>query len=309
MQKLATTELANLLEKDALRFAEPMSLHTSFQIGGPADIFTLPSSQAELMQILKFCYTHDIPWMIVGRGSNLLVSDKGIRGMVIATDLYNKISIDENYVSAFCGASLEDLCNFCRDNGVAGLEFASGIPGSVGGAVFMNAGAYGGEIKDVLYCSKALNPTLEGLNAANPILHIKYDEHQFGYRHSSFQDNGFIHLSSVFKLNYDDKDSIAQRMRDLHEERWCKQPMELPSGGSIFKRPPGHFTGKLIDDCGMRGYQLGGARISDKHCGFIVNAGGATAADVMALIKHAQDEVKRRYDVDLQTEIRKVGDW
>ncbi|NLK50493.1 MAG: FAD-binding protein, partial [Candidatus Cloacimonetes bacterium] len=151
MQKLATTELANLLEKDALRFAEPMSLHTSFQIGGPADIYTLPSSQAELMQILKFCYTHAIPWMIVGRGSNLLVSDKGIRGMVIATDLYNKISIDENYVSAFCGTSLEDLCNFCMENGVAGLEFASGIPGSVGGAVFMNAGAYGGEIKDILY--------------------------------------------------------------------------------------------------------------------------------------------------------------
>ena len=286
-----------------------MSLHTSFEIGGPAEMFCLPSSQADMIELLRFANRHSLPWMIIGKGSNLLVSDKGIRGMVIATQGYTKISVDENYVSAFCGVSLRELSEFCRDKGLAGLEFASGIPGSVGGAGFMNAGAYGSEIKDTLYCSKALDPTPKGLDASNPIIHLKSDEHHFAYRFSSFQSSGLIHLSSVFKLKYDDPEAIASRMTDLEAQRWSKQPMELPSAGSVFKRPEGHFTGKLIDDCGLRGFQIGGARISDKHCGFIVNAGNACAADVEALISHVRSVVKARFGVELQPEIRKVGDW
>jgi len=174
-----------------------MTAHTSFKIGGPADVFCQPSSQAQIIQILRFALENSLPWMVLGKGSNLLVSDKGIRGIVVSTEKYTKLSIDENYVSAFCGVSLRELCEFCRDRGLAGMEFASGIPGSVGGAVFMNAGAYGGEIKDTLYCSKALEPTPKGLTASNPIIHLRHDDHQFEYRGSSLQTRGLVHLSSV----------------------------------------------------------------------------------------------------------------
>lgn len=309
IQTLATQQLGGLVHKGIILFDEPMSLHTSFEIGGPAELYCLPASQAEFMQLISFALKNSVSWMIAGRGSNLLVSDSGITGMVIATQHYSKITKDENYVSAYCGVSMEDLCDFCRDNGLAGLEFASGIPGSVGGAVFMNAGAYGGEIKDVLYCSKAINPTQLNIDANSPVLHIRHEQHEFAYRHSSFQTNNYLHLSSVFKLSYDAPDAIRARMQDLHEQRWSKQPMDLPSGGSVFKRPQGHFTGKLIDDCGLRGFQIGAAKISDKHCGFIVNTGGATATDVMALIKHTQQTVWERFGVMLQTEIRPVGIW
>lgn len=286
-----------------------MSHHTSLEIGGPADIFCLPSSQAEIIGLLRFAFEHQIPWMILGKGSNLLVSDKGIRGMVIATEAYRKITRDENFVSAFCGVSLRQLCEFCQQEGLGGLEFASGIPGSVGGAVFMNAGAYDGEIRDCLCFSKALETTPDGVWAQHPILHIRYEQHEFSYRNSSFQRQSWFHLSSAFRLRNDDPKAIAERMQELHEMRWSKQPMELPSGGSVFKRPEGHFTGKLIDDCGLRGYNIGSAMISDKHCGFIVNTGGATAQDVQDLIWHIQATVKERFGVSLQPEIRKVGEW
>jgi len=290
-QALAKEHLADLVETGELRFDEMMNLHTSFKIGGPADLFCLPTSQAQIMQILRFALSHSIPWMILGKGSNLLVSDKGIRGMVICTDNYRKLSIDENYVSAFCGVSLRDLCEFCRDRGLAGLEFASGIPGSVGGAVFMNAGAYGGEIKDVLYCSKCLSPTLESIDSSNPVLHLKAEDHSFSYRHSALQDRGLIQLSSVFRLKPDSPELIKQRMDDLEKQRNDKQPMDLPSAGSVFKRPEGHFTGKLVDDCGLRGCRIGDAAVSDKHCGFIVNLGNATANDVLQVIRHVQSTV------------------
>ncbi|HOH78499.1 MAG TPA: UDP-N-acetylmuramate dehydrogenase [Candidatus Cloacimonadota bacterium] len=309
LKDLIKQHLPELLDSGALLFDEPMKAHTSFNIGGPADLFCLPSSQAQIIQVLRFAQENSLPWMILGKGSNLLVSDKGIRGIVISTQKYTKLSLDENYVSAFCGVSLRELCEFCRDRGLAGLEFASGIPGSVGGAVFMNAGAYGGEIKDALYCSKALEPTPQGLTAPHPILHLKHADHQFDYRTSSLQTRGLVHLSSVFKLRYDSPEEINARMLELDSQRWEKQPMELPSAGSVFKRPEGHFTGKLIDDCGLRGFQIGGARISDKHCGFIVNVDNASAADVDALIKHAQTVVQQRFGVSLRTEIRKVGEW
>lgn len=290
-------------------FDELMSKHTTFQIGGPADVFCMPESQMELVMLLRYALETGTPYMILGKGSNLLVSDKGVRGMVISTDRFVKISRDENFVSAFCGATLKDVSEFAAEIGLSGLEFAHGIPGSVGGAVFMNAGAYGGEIKDVLYCSKCLEPRIDKLDGIRSIMHIKAEDHDFVYRGSSLQSRGLIHLSSVFKLTPDDPDAIKARIADLEKQRWDKQPMEMPSAGSIFKRPEGHFTGKLVDDCGLRGYRIGDAAVSDKHCGFIVNLGQATAADVQALIAHVQTTVYNKFGVLLETEVRIVGEW
>lgn len=286
-----------------------MAKHTSFGIGGPADVFCVPDTQMELVMLIRYALETGTPYMILGKGSNLLVSDKGIRGMVISTEKFIKISRDENYVSAYCGATLKDLSIYSADQGLSGLEFAHGIPGSVGGAVYMNAGAYGGEIKDVLYCSKCLEPDLDKLEGIRSIMHVRAEEHEFRYRGSSLQNRGLIHLSSVFKLTPDDPAVIKSRIADLEKQRWDKQPMEMPSAGSIFKRPEGHFTGKLVDDCGLRGYRIGDAAVSEKHCGFIVNLGKASATDVRALICHVQNTVRERFGVNLETEVRIIGEW
>lgn len=307
-QEKAIDKLPALIEAGILAFDVPLKEHCSFKIGGPADILASPQTQAQFISLLIFCLQNAVPYFILGKGSNLLISDLGFRGMVINTLDYQKISRDESFVSAYCGVALSDLCDFAQQQGLSGLEFASGIPGTVGGAVFMNAGAYGGEIKDILYCSKCLVPTLEGLLNPNPIVHLKAEQHDFGYRHSVFQDRSLLHLSSVFKLSEDDPDAIKARMDDLHKQRWDKQPMDLPSAGSVFRRPEGHFVGKLIDDCGLRGFSLGNAAISDKHCGFIVNLGGATAAQVHDLIKYVQRIVLERFGVVLHTEIRFIGE-
>jgi UDP-N-acetylmuramate dehydrogenase len=294
-----------LVETGVIRFEEPLKDHCSYKIGGPAQVFCSPASITQLVEMLDYALANGIDYFILGNGSNLLISDKGVRGLIIHTGALNKISHDGDCLSAYCGASLKDLCKVALEQGLSGLEFASGIPGSVGGAVYMNAGAYGGEIKDVLYCSKYLDP--KQLDPASPVRHLKADEHNFGYRSSIFQNSGFIHLSSVFRLKPDDPDRIRDRMLDLEKQRWDKQPMDLPSGGSVFKRPEGHFTGKLVDDCGLRGFRIGGAAVSDKHCGFIVNLGGATAQDVLDVIRHVQKEVFGRFGVRLETEIRFVG--
>ncbi len=299
---------AHLMEQGILRLEEPLALHTSFKIGGPAEFFALPDTQKDFIDLLIYSIKNNLPYFIMGRGSNLLVSDRGLRGLVICTDKLNKLTRDENYISAFCGAKLKDLSDFAQESGLSGLEFASGIPGSVGGAVFMNAGAYGGEIKDVLYCSKCLNPTLEALQSSNPIIHLKAEQHNFSYRNSALQHLGLIQLSSVFKLNPDPPEAIEARMVDLDEQRNSKQPMDLPSAGSVFKRPEGHFTGKLVDDCGLRGFRIGDAAVSNKHCGFIVNLGNATASEVLQVIRHVQDTVFARFGVRLETEIRMVGE-
>ena len=297
-----------LSEQGKLLFDEPLAPYSSFKIGGPADVLAKPDTQKDLIDLLIYAIKREIPWFILGKGSNLLIGDKGIRGLVISMEGFNKITRDENYVSAFAGQSLKELCRFCMEEGLSGLEFACGIPGSVGGAVFMNAGAYEGEIKDVLYCSKCLTPTLKSLQSTNPILHLKKEAHMFSYRHSALQDRGFIHLSSVFKLSPAPRVDILKRMEELDQMRNDKQPMDMPSAGSVFKRPPGHFTGKLVDDCGLRGFRIGGASISNKHCGFIVNLGGATAKDVKDLIEHVQSTVYERFKVHLETEIRQVGE-
>lgn len=298
----------DMFTRGELRFQESLSAHCSFKIGGPADVFALPFSQKDLIRLLTFALERDLPWFIMGKGSNLLIGDKGIRGLVISTDNLHKITRDENYVSAFAGVKLKDLCEFCCQSGLSGLEFASGIPGSVGGAVFMNAGAYGGEIKDVLYCSKCLSPDLESLTGGKPVIHLKAEEHHFAYRFSALQTQNLIQLSSVFQLKPDAPELIRARMDDLNAQRDAKQPMDLPSGGSVFKRPEGYFTGKLIDDCGLRGYRIGDAAISEKHCGFIVNLGNATAAEVRALIEYVQATILARFGVRLEPELRMVGE-
>jgi UDP-N-acetylmuramate dehydrogenase len=297
-----------LYETARLRLDEALSAHCTFRIGGPADYFAIPETQQELISLLSYALSHRIPYFILGKGSNLLVSDKGIRGLVISTEAFGKITRDEQYISAFCGVQLKDLCAFAMREGLAGLEFASGIPGSVGGAVFMNAGAYNGEIKDVLYCSKCLNPTLDSLLSSQPVLHLKAEAHHFGYRRSALQALDYVHLSSVFKLIPEDPDVIKARMEELDLQRWSKQPMDLPSAGSVFKRPEGHFTGKLVDDCGLRGFRIGDAAVSNLHCGFIVNLGKATAQDVLNVIQYVQETVFARFGVKLETEIRMVGE-
>jgi len=307
LKTLIQTRFPDLVANGAIRFDEPLSKHCSFEIGGPAEAFCEPDSVTQLIEMLAFALSNHLTYFILGKGSNVLISDKGMEGMIIHTGRLNQIQRDEHCVSAQCGASLRDLCFFAQENGLAGLECASGIPGSVGGAVFMNAGAYGGEIKDVLHFSKYLEPTPEGLKDFSSVKHLKAEEHLFGYRSSVFQNSGFIHLSSLFQLRPDDPKAILQRMEELDYERNSKQPMDLPSGGSAFKRPPGYYAGKLIDDCELRGFQLGGAAISKKHCGFIVNLGGATAADVQALIAHVQNTVYERFEVKLEPELRLIG--
>lgn len=268
----------------------------------------MPTTQKDLIRLLVFALENNLPYFIMGKGSNLLIGDGGIRGLVISSNGMTKITRDERYVSAFAGAKLRDLCDFCCREGLSGLEFASGIPGSVGGAVFMNAGAYGGEIKDVLYCSKCLSPSLESLTGGSPVIHLKAEQHDFTYRNSALQAQSLIQLSSVFRLTEDDPASIQKRMDEMNEQRNAKQPMDLPSGGSVFKRPEGYFTGKLVDDCGLRGYRIGDAAISDKHCGFIVNLGSATATEVKTLIKFIQTTIFERFGVRLELELRMVGE-
>nr|MDK2851468.1 UDP-N-acetylmuramate dehydrogenase [Candidatus Cloacimonadota bacterium] len=300
---------AHMVESGKMRFNEILAPYTSFHIGGPADVFAMPDTQKELIDLLIYAIKHDIKYFILGKGTNLLVSDRGFRGIVISMEAFRKITRDENFVSAFAGVELKKLCEFTQQEGLAGLEFACGIPGSVGGAVFMNAGAYDGEIANVLYCSKCLIADLENLQSSNPILHLRAHEHDFSYRMSAFQKRSLIHLSSVFKLKEDDPSQIIARMNEYDNQRQSKQPLDLPSAGSVFKRPQGYFTGKLIDECGLRGYRIGDAAISSKHCGFIVNLGNATAQDVLSLIQYVQDTVYRKFGVRLQTELRTVGEF
>lgn len=300
--------LPDLLEAGIIKFDVPLKDYCSFKIGGPADVFCTPVSNANIIAILQFCISENIPYFILGKGSNLLIPDNGLRSVVISTQNMQKLTRDKDYISAFCGVSLSELSEYAQQMGLSGLEFAHGIPGSVGGAVYMNAGAYGGEIKDVLYCSKCLVPTIDSLTSGNPVLHLKAADHHFGYRKSVFQQGKLIHLSSVFHLAPKAPDEILASMDELKEQRWEKQPMDMPSAGSVFKRPEGHFTGKLVDDCGLRGFRIGDAAVSDKHCGFIVNLGSATAAEVLQVIRHVQQTVKTRFGVSLETEIRILGD-
>ena len=296
-------KLQNLIGKEKVLVNEPMASHTTFRIGGPADYFVMPETIEELASVLKLCREENLPYFILGNGSNLLVGDKGYRGIVV--QLYKNfdgIQIEGTTVTAKAGSMLIRTAKEAGKAGLTGLEFASGIPGTIGGAMVMNAGAYGGEMKDVVTAVTVL--TKEG-----EIKTLTGEEMNFRYRGSVVEEEGYIVLEAVMELKEGNQDEIQARIDELSLQRKTKQPIEYPSAGSTFKRPEGYFAGKLIMDTGLRGYKVGGAQVSEKHCGFVINAGGATAADVMRLMQDVSDRVNEQFGVILEPEVKKIGDF
>lgn len=280
---------------------ESLAKYTYTKTGGNADLFVMPKTTEEVQSVVQFCSEESVPLTILGNGSNLIVKDGGIRGIVLYLDLLNTVYREDTMIYAGSGAKLIDVSRFARDESLTGLEFACGIPGSVGGALYMNAGAYGGEISDCLH--KATVLTTKG-----ELLHLERADLAAKYRHSTVAEKNYIVLEAAFQLEFSEKLPIEAKMAELTEARESKQPLEYPSCGSVFKRPPGHFAGRLIQESHLQGFQIGGAQVSEKHAGFIVNVGGATATDYMKVIKHVQETVKRNFDVDLETEVRIIGE-
>ena len=295
--------IRKLGEQVEILVAEPMKNHTTFRIGGPADALALPKTPEEVAEVVRFCHEHAQPYYVLGNGSNLLVSDEGYRGLVL--QLYrnfNDIQVNGETITVQSGAMLAAVARTAYQTGLTGLEFASGIPGTIGGAVVMNAGAYGGEMKNVLKEVTVL--TKEG-----EVLVIPAKALELGYRTSVIPKNGWIVLGAVLQLKKGDREQILARMEELKEQRITKQPLDLPSAGSTFKRPEGYFAGKLIMDAGLRGFTVGGAQVSEKHCGFVVNRGNATAADVWELICEVKRRVKEMTGVELEPEVKLLGDF
>lgn len=295
--------IRKLGEQVEILVAEPMKNHTTFRIGGPADALALPKTPEEVAEVVRFCHEHAQPYYVLGNGSNLLVSDEGYRGLVL--QLYrnfNEIQVNGEMITVQSGAMLAAVARTAYQAGLTGLEFASGIPGTIGGAVVMNAGAYGGEMKNVLKEVTVL--TKEG-----EVLVIPAKALELGYRTSVIPKNGWIVLGAVLQLKKGDQEQILARMEELKEQRITKQPLDLPSAGSTFKRPEGYFAGKLIMDAGLRGFTVGGAQVSEKHCGFVVNRGNATAADVWELICEVKRRVKEMTGVELEPEVKLLGDF
>lgn len=296
-----TWRLRSIVGDDDVALDEPMSKHTSFRIGGPADLFVTPDDIDELRDVIAACRAAGVPHFVLGCGSDLLVADEGYRGVIVScTKGLVNVAIDGETMACQAGVPLREASEMACELGLSGLEFACGIPGSVGGACFMNAGAYGGCVADVLESVRCLMP--DGTQQSLPV-----EELALGYRASRVRDEGLVVLSATFRLHEGDQDDIRARMDDFTHRRRKKQPLELPSAGSTFKRPEGHFAGKLISDAGLKGYARGGASVSTKHAGFVVNNGGATAADVHAVIRHVQDEVERQFGVRLEPELRFLG--
>ncbi|EOH98181.1 UDP-N-acetylenolpyruvoylglucosamine reductase [Enterococcus moraviensis ATCC BAA-383] len=294
-------EMMNELTDITLLFDEPLMNFTFTKTGGPADVLAFPKSKAEVTILVEYCRSHDIPWLVLGNASNLIVRDGGIRGMVIMLENMKQISVSKTQIVVEAGAKLIDTTYVALDHDLTGFEFACGIPGSIGGAVYMNAGAYGGEIKDVF-------TSVEVLLEDGTIKTLKNEEMQFSYRHSAIQSMHCIVLEATFSLKKGEHSVIKSQMDELTELRESKQPLEYPSCGSVFKRPEGHFTGKLIQDAGLQGLKWGGAQISEKHAGFIVNIDHATATDYVELIAHIQQVIKEKFDVVLETEVRIIGE-
>ena len=284
-----------------IKIDENMSNHIHFKVGGPVDILLIPSKVNQVVETLKICKNENIPYFIIGNGSNLLVKDGGIRGVVIKLSNLLFIEVKDNTIKASSGTLLEDVSKKAVENSLTGFEFACGIPGSVGGAVFMNAGAYDGEIKNVI-------KEAEVLDIDGNIMVLSKEELELGYRTSKVMKDNLLVLSATFELTKGDKEKIQERVDELTEKRESKQPLEYPSAGSTFKRPEGYFAGKLIQDAGLKGASVGGAAVSEKHSGFVINKDGATAEDVLNLIAHVQNEVKKQFGVELHTEVRIIGE-
>lgn len=274
-----------------------LSAHTSFKIGGKADLFVMPDTTEKLASVISACKKDELKVLILGKGSNLLVSDNGFKGVVVSTGALDKLElIDETTVYCQSGVTLSKLCRFALDNSLTGLEFAYGIPGSAGGAAYMNAGAYGGEMKDVLY-------RCDHISSDGETGSFEGDELDLSYRHSVYSKSDKTVTALYLKLQKGDKTAIKAKMDELMGKRRDKQPLEYPSAGSTFKRPEGHFAGALIEQCGLKGFTVGGAQVSPKHAGFVVNVGGATANDVLGVIKHCQSVVFENTGVMLEPEV------
>ncbi len=289
--------------ENRIKTNEKLSRYTTFKIGGEADYIAEPENVEQIKALIDLCEKHGIKYFILGKGSNVIASDKGYRGMIIhINDGMNNISVDGCRITAEAGASLIKVARTARDNGLTGMEFASGIPGTVGGAVYMNAGAYDGEIKNIV-------ASVKGLDKNGEIYNISGKDMDFSYRHSLAEEKDLIITETVFELEKGDISGIDEKMQQLAEKRREKQPLEYPSAGSTFKRPEGYFAGKLIMDSGLRGYSVGDAEISEKHCGFVINKGNATAGDVMKLISDVKSRVYENFGVNLEMEIKKLGEF
>lgn len=291
---------ANVPEEDILT-EEPMSRHTTFRIGGEAACFIRISSEEQLRKLIPYFENVGVEYFVLGKGSNLLVGDKGYTGVILQiSDACQQIEAEGNRLQVQAGAALSKVALFAMERGLEGLEFAAGIPGTVGGGVVMNAGAYGGEMKQVV-------ESVRVLSSEGEILTLDNDTMEFGYRTSIIRNRNFTVLSVTFRLREGNREEIRARVEDFQKRRMEKQPLNYPSAGSTFKRPEGYFAGKLIMDAGLRGFQIGDARVSDKHCGFVVNVGKATARDVTDVIEEVQEKVRERFGVSLEREVIYLG--
>lgn len=281
---------------------ENMSNHTTFKVGGPAEYYVC-AGRAQVGEIISLCKSYDVPWQVIGNGSNLLVGDKGISGLVLELGREaSQVTVEECVIKAEAGALLSVAARKAAEHGLAGMEFASGIPGTVGGAVVMNAGAYGGEMKQIVRKASVL--TVDGEEEE-----LSPEELDFGYRHSCIPENHMVVLAAEFVLEKGEPEAIREQMMKLRSQRSEKQPLEYPSAGSTFKRPKGYFAGKLIQDAGLRGYRVGDAQVSEKHCGFVINRGEATASQIRQLILDVQDKVEEQFGVRLEAEVRFLGEF
>lgn len=296
-------EIKYRISSERVLVDEPMSKHTTFRIGGNADVFVSISNETELVELIAYLKEEQVPYYIIGNGSNLLVSDKGFNGVIIEIGSnYKDIRVRDNQIIARAGALLSAVSHVALENNLAGMEFASGIPGTVGGAIIMNAGAYGGEMKQVASQIKAIMPD-------GTIKLLSNEDMKFEYRNSRAKKEGFIILQVTYQLTEGDREVIDGIMRDLNMKRRDKQPLEYPSAGSTFKRPEGYFAGKLISDAGLKGFSIGGAQVSEKHAGFLINKDNATSADMYKLIMEVRDRVKESTGVELEPEVIFLGDF
>ncbi len=295
--------VSKIIPENQLFIDEPMKKHTTFRIGGNADLYIRTDGIEQIVKIIQLCNSESVPYFVLGNGSNVLVSDKGYRGVVI--QIYNnieEISVEEEVIVAPAGMLLSRVANFAKENELTGMEFSAGIPGTIGGGVMMNEGAYGGEFKDIVVSAKVIDKQ-------GNVLILSNEELRFGYRHSVIKEKGHIVLEVTLRLKKGILSEIHDKMEEYKVARTTKQPLDYPSAGSTFKRPEGHFAGKLIMDAGLRGKTVGGAQISEKHCGFVINKDNATAADVIELVREVAQEVNAQFGVALEMEVIMLGDF
>lgn len=295
------TELKKVLPEEIIKVDEPLKRYTYTQTGGNADFYLSPTTFEEVQAINHIARINNIPVTYLGNGSNIIIREGGIRGIVLSLLSMDYIKVEDNVIIAGSGAAIIDVSRTARDESLTGLEFACGIPGSIGGAVFMNAGAYGGEVRDCIDYAVCVNERGE-------LVQLTRDELELGYRSSIVQRQHLVVLEAAFNLTPGKQDEIQAIMDDLTERRESKQPLEYPSCGSVFQRPPGHFAGKLIQDSDLQGHRIGGVEVSTKHAGFMVNVDNGTATDYEDLIHHVQQVVKEKFDVELHPEVRVIGD-